>query len=211
MDARKITQQFESLIGEMDAFIDNLNQEGAQKFSISDHVSTKIILERVEKLNHLRSRLEYLYDDFVSIQSGVKEPKVQADLFKSIKNETDKINIKSPTQKIATSSEQNPQKKPKIPKTPEEKYRIPILIALESLGGSAFCQNVLQIVEELMISELNETDMEGLKSDPKTKRWRNTAMWARNRLRAEGLLKSNSPRGVWELDEAGWNFLKNNK
>ena len=211
MDARKITQQFESLIGEMDAFIDNLNQEGAQKFSISDHVSTKIILERVEKLNHLRSRLEYLYDDFVSIQSGVKEPKVQADLFKSIKNETDKINIKSPTQKIATSSEQNPQKKPKIPKTPEEKYRIPILIALESLGGSAFCQNVLQIVEELMISELNETDMEGLKSDPKTKRWRNTAMWARNSMRVEGLLKSNSPRGVWELDEAGWNFLKNNK
>lgn len=211
MDARKITQQFESLIGEMDAFIDNLNQEGAQKFSISDHVSTKIILERVEKLNHLRSRLEYLYDDFVSIQSGVKEPKVQADLFKSIKNETDKINIKSPTQKIATSSEQNPQKKPKIPKTPEEKYRIPILSALESLGGSAFCQNVLQIVEELMISELNETDMEGLKSDPKTKRWRNTAMWARNSMRVEGLLKSNSPRGVWELDEAGWNFLKNNK
>jgi hypothetical protein len=195
----------------MDIFIDNLNQEGAQKFSISDHVSTKIILERVEKLNHLRARLEYLYDDFVSIQSGVKESKVQADLFKSIKNEADKKNVKSPPQKTATSSEQNPKKKPKMPKTPEEKYRIPILIALESLGGSAFCQNVLNIVEELMISELNETDMEGLKSDPKTKRWRNTAMWARNSMRVEGLIKSNSPRGVWELDEAGWNYLKNNK
>jgi hypothetical protein len=195
----------------MDIFIDNLNQEGAQKFSISDHISTKIILEKVEKFNDLRARLEYLYDDFVSIQSGDKESKVQTDLFRSSKNEPDKKTVKSPTQKIATSSEQNSPKSPKLPKTPEEKYRIPILIALESLGGSAFCQNVLNIVEELMIGELNETDMEGLKSDPKTKRWRNTAMWARNSMRVEGLLKSNSPRGVWELDEAGWNFLKNNK
>lgn len=211
MDTCKITQLFESLIGEMDIFIDNLNQEGAQKFSISDHISTKIILEKVEKFNDLRARLEYLYDDFVSIQSGDKESKVQTDLFRSSKNEPDKKTVKSPTQKIATSSEQNSPKSPKLPKTPEEKYRIPILIALESLGGSAFCQNVLNIVEELMIGELNETDMEGLKSDPKTKRWRNTAMWARNSMRVEGLLKSNSPRGVWELDEAGWNFLKNNK
>lgn len=211
MDTRRINQQFELLIGELDVFIDNLNQEGAHKFSISDHVSTKIILGKVEKLNNLKARLEYLYDDFASIEAGIKEPKVQADLFKPIKNEADKNFITSPTQKIASSSEQKSHKNTKMLKTPEEKFRIPILIALESLGGSAFCQNVLNIVGELMIAELNETDMESLKSDPKTKRWRNTAMWARNSMREEGLLKSNSPRGVWELDEAGWNFIKTNK
>ncbi len=33
--------------------------------------------------------------------------------------------------------------------------------------------------------------------------WRNSAQWARNSMVQEGLLKADSPRGVWNISEAG--------
>jgi len=55
----------------------------------------------------------------------------------------------------------------------------------------------------LMKGVLIRVDYEPLASDPEMLRWRNTAQWARNSMVKEGLLKSNSPRGIWEISEAG--------
>jgi len=38
-----------------------------------------------------------------------------------------------------------------------------------------------------------------LRSNPKEVHWRNRAQWYRNTLLREGLLKSDSPRGIWEI------------
>jgi len=48
-----------------------------------------------------------------------------------------------------------------------------------------------------------KVDLEPLASDPKTPRWRNAACWARSAMVNEGLLKSDSPRGVWEISAEG--------
>uniref|UniRef100_A0A7C3EZC1 Restriction system protein Mrr-like N-terminal domain-containing protein n=1 Tax=candidate division WOR-3 bacterium TaxID=2052148 RepID=A0A7C3EZC1_UNCW3 len=45
-------------------------------------------------------------------------------------------------------------------------------------------------------------------SDPETIRWRNAAQWARYNMVKQGWLKSNSPRGVWEITEAGREAFK---
>jgi hypothetical protein len=42
-----------------------------------------------------------------------------------------------------------------------------------------------------------------LASDPDMPRWRNSAQWARNTMRQEGLLKEDSPHGTWEITDAG--------
>ena len=63
--------------------------------------------------------------------------------------------------------------------------------------------DVLIRVEQLMKGVLTRVDYEPLASDPDAPRWRNTAQWARNTMVKEGLLKSNSPHGVWEISEAG--------
>jgi len=42
-----------------------------------------------------------------------------------------------------------------------------------------------------------------LASDPDIPRWRNTAQWARHSMVKEGLLKADSPRGIWEITDAG--------
>jgi hypothetical protein len=93
-------------------------------------------------------------------------------------------------------------------RTPEAAYILPILRALQDLGGSALMQQVLDRVGEAMKGQLRDVDYQALKSDPTRPRWNNTAQWARNTMVAEGLLKSNSPRGVWELTAAGREYLR---
>ena len=51
--------------------------------------------------------------------------------------------------------------------------------------------------------ELQEVDLEPLSSSPDNPRWRNAAQWARYSMVKKGLLKSDSPRGIWELTDKG--------
>jgi hypothetical protein len=95
-------------------------------------------------------------------------------------------------------------------RTPESAFVLPILRTLQDLGGSASMQQVIEKVGSLMKGSLKEVDYESLKSDPGRPRWNNTAQWARNTMVTDGLLKNNSPRGVWELTEAGKAYLRNN-
>lgn len=95
--------------------------------------------------------------------------------------------------------------------TPQAAFRLPVLRALASLGGRAHVREVLQKVEEQMRSQLNEVDREPLPSDPETPRWMNKACWERFEMVREGLLRGDSPRGVWELSDKGWQFLKDSE
>jgi len=71
--------------------------------------------------------------------------------------------------------------------------------------------DVLIRVEQLMREVLKQVDYEPLASDPEMLRWRNTAQWARNSMVKEGLLKSNSRRGIWEITEAGHTALNKSR
>lgn len=88
-------------------------------------------------------------------------------------------------------------------RTPEIAFFQPILKALIELNGSAEMDDVLEKVGQSMKGVLRQVDFEPLASGTEMLRWRNTAKWARNTMREEGLLKSNSPQGIWEITEAG--------
>jgi restriction endonuclease Mrr len=79
------------------------------------------------------------------------------------------------------------------------------------MGGSGPVAEVLDCVGRKMQEILKPYDFEPLTSDPRNLRWRNAAQWARNRLMSEGLLKNNSPRGIWEISERGRQFLQGKK
>jgi restriction system protein len=36
-------------------------------------------------------------------------------------------------------------------------------------------------------------------------------MWARNKLKDQGLIAANSPRGIWEITDAGRRYLESLK
>jgi len=92
-------------------------------------------------------------------------------------------------------------------RTQQAKYRTPILQALEDLGGSGYVNAVLDCVYKKMEKFLVPVDLEEI-SSVRQKRWRNTAMWERSHMIKDGLLKSDSPRGIWEISEKGKKYLK---
>lgn len=91
--------------------------------------------------------------------------------------------------------------------TPNQAYRVPVLEALEQLGGRGRTQEVLNIVYEKMKDCLTEDDLKPLPEGGDV-RWRNMAAWARYRMVNEGFLRDDSPRGIWEMTEAGRAYLE---
>jgi len=93
--------------------------------------------------------------------------------------------------------------------TPEKAYKLPILKALQELGGSGTTNDVLKRVKKLMKGVLKLVDYQNYENkqgfiEP---RWSKRAKWVRYRLMQEGLVKNDSPRGLWEISEAGLQYL----
>jgi hypothetical protein len=91
-------------------------------------------------------------------------------------------------------------------KTPCNAFRVPILEALIELGGKGKVSEILEKVKMKMRFELKPIDYERLNSG--AIRWVNTAQWERYLMIQEGLLKTDSPRGIWEITEKGKQFLE---
>lgn len=105
-----------------------------------------------------------------------------------------------------------PKPQPDIPQgagrlTPDEAYALPILRALAAAGGSARRRDVHAAVYAEMAPRLTPRDHEPRKSPPHEPAWQNNIDWCRNALREKGLLKSGSKPGVWEITEAGKEWL----
>jgi len=92
--------------------------------------------------------------------------------------------------------------------THEYEFYKPILETLIEMGGSGDMRDVLDRVEKRMRPQLGPADYQPLPSGANILRWRNTAQWARNKLKTNGYVKSNSPRFVWEITEAGRRFYQ---
>jgi restriction system protein len=93
---------------------------------------------------------------------------------------------------------------------PQKAYQVPILEALVELGGQAPVSKVLERVYEKVKHNLTPQDLQTLPSGGDV-RWRNAAMWARNKLKDQGLIAANSPRGIWEITDAGRRYLESLK
>lgn len=94
--------------------------------------------------------------------------------------------------------------------TPQREYRIPILEALLEKEGKASTKDIFEIIHQRMEKDFNQFDLETL-SDGCTQRWQKNVAWQRYLMVKEGLLKSDSPRSIWEITEKGRKFLENNK
>jgi predicted transcriptional regulator len=124
----------------------------------------------------------------------------------------EKVDITAPT--IHISQKRPNVKYPRVvskgEKTPRQAFRIPILEALVELGGKGKTDEILEKVELKMKHILNSVDYEKLPSGVMI-RWQNTAQWERYVMVKDGLLRSDSPKGIWEITEKGRKFLKNSK
>jgi len=96
---------------------------------------------------------------------------------------------------------------PRGQSTPQKAFRLPILQALEELGGHGRMAQVLERVYAMVEGRLTDVDRELLPSGQDI-RWENHAAWEKLRMVREGLLASDSPHGIWEITEAGRAYLQ---
>jgi hypothetical protein len=85
--------------------------------------------------------------------------------------------------------------------TPERAYRTLILESLAKADGSAPGREVLRSIEQAMDGAFKASDLEPVSSG--AIRWKVFANFERKNMVMKGLLKPDSPRGIWELTEKG--------
>ncbi|QUW01187.1 winged helix-turn-helix domain-containing protein [Chloracidobacterium sp. MS 40/45] len=185
-NSTSVAAAFEMLLEEIEAEIDFVNQVGARAFERRDYDKAKEAIERAKQLTDFRDKANALRREWES-------------LFTREEDEEDTE---------AQATRRNLGRLRRGQRTREEAYYRPILEALQALGGSAQVNDVLDHVLETMRNTLRDVDFEPLTSDPDMPRWKNTAQWARNSMVKQGLLRNDSPRGVWQISAAGARFLR---
>jgi restriction system protein len=192
----KVHAAFETLLEEIEAEIDVVHQAGAKAFEERNYNSARAVLDRADQITSFRDKVVALRSEWETL-TGVHHSQVAAATL-----EMESADNSTP-EKARTSS----GRLQRGLRTPEAAYYQSILRALDGLGGRARMNDVLDRVEHLMREKLATVDYQPLNSDPEVPRWRNAAQWARNAMVKEGLLKDDSPRGVWEISEAGRRVL----
>ncbi len=89
---------------------------------------------------------------------------------------------------------------------PEHEYFVPILQALVERGGEAPAVDVIDRVGELLAGRLTKPDYEELRTGGM--RWKKRTQFARFKMVGQGLLRRDSPRGVWAVTPTGRKMLE---
>jgi hypothetical protein len=83
----------------------------------------------------------------------------------------------------------------------EREYELPILEELLAKKGRGHATEITDGVGKRLEGKLTRLDYDFL--DSGDVRWRNRTQFTRHTLKTRGLIKADSPRGIWELTDAG--------
>ena len=100
----------------------------------------------------------------------------------------------------AVTKPKKPATKRSRPKTDKSVLRKNIIKALRTLGGRARVADVIEEMGRQLKGKLLPGDLEWRESTNEYA-WQNNAKWERYRMTQDGTLRSDSPRGYWELGE----------
>lgn len=181
-----VSSAFEMLLEEVEAEIDFVNGVGSKAFEGRDYDKAKEALERSGILTAFRDRVAGLRKDWEEMAAVAEREEDEE----------------------TRAQRRNLGKLRKGQRTPESAYYQPLLQVLDQMGGSGKVADVLERIRKVMKPILKPVDYDPLASGPDNPRWRNAAQWARNSMIRDGLLKADSPRGVWEISEKGRQTLK---
>jgi len=178
---------FELVLEEVEDEIEFVNQQGSRAFADGKYDQVDAARKQIDRLTEYRKKIAALRNEWPTLSTSFK--------------------AEDEDEQAQTSRRDLGRLKRGV-RTPEDAFRLPILRALVNLGGSAKLRDVLEQVEAGMKGQLSEADYQPLPSTPQTTRWYNTAQWSRNTMVNEGLLRSDSPRGTWEITATGRDYLK---
>ncbi|HOQ33582.1 MAG TPA: winged helix-turn-helix domain-containing protein [Candidatus Hydrogenedens sp.] len=184
MDKKDVNAAFDLVCEEIEGLLNAINREVNEASNAQDYDKVQQISEFAKSVKEFKEKVISLQKEWKTIPKG-----------------------KPPSQ---VGKRQGKGKLKRGLKTPQEKYVIPILESLIELDGEAKVKDVLNRVHNKMKGILNEYDYEKL---PKTKqiRWENTAMWAKNKMKKEGLLSDDHRKRMWKITDKGKEYYNQHK
>jgi len=189
-DSTGIIEVFALLLEKLKAEIDAQNKLGMKALEIGDLDAAQNALDRAVQITSLR-------DQVASLRESWGKLAVSPDTVEVPQFQQEHTNVGSPKTRRNVLN-----RLPGGIATPQSAYRRSILQALYEMGDSGRTKDVLVKVKQLMQGVLKDVDNENYPLT-KTPRWSKFAQWERDTMREDGLIKSNSRHGVWELTETG--------
>ena len=180
---KEVVPAFDMLLEELERIIPDLNDQAKALMDQKKYDQAHALLNKAQSVVAFQGKVQVLREEWVRMQVPSRPL-----------NE-----VRHPTPVYVAK---------KGERTGEDAFYMSILIVLNELGGRAHCQKVFKRLEKFIGDQFSEKDWEYLPSRNNEIRWINTARWTRQRLVNDGLLASNSPRGIWEITAAGREALK---
>ncbi len=105
-----------------------------------------------------------------------------------------------------------PARLKRLDRTQERDFRLPILEALDELGGRARAEEVRPTVERRMRGKLRPDDHGTLPSNGEVRWWNSAKYERKHMLRMQPpLLNPSSPHGWWQITDAGREYLRQHR
>jgi restriction system protein len=184
-DPTAVIAGFEILLEQMETEIEFINQAGAKAFAARNYEGARAVLDRADQATALREKLAALRTEW---EKAIPTAATNG------------------TNSRVNGSHDHSRLQRGI-RTRETVYFKPILQVLSQMGGVGEMGEVLERLPKVMKGTLTEIDYEPLAPNSEVPRWWNTAQWAYSAMTQAGLLKADSPRGVWEMTEAGHKLI----
>lgn len=178
-------EAFDTLLRQLRQALKQAQETGGRAFQEERFDEAQAAAKRGQEITARIQQMETLQTEWAKLVYGVPTTQVQR----------------------VGSARRKARRLPRGEKTPQEDFYLPILAALKEMGGRGRTKEVIERVEQMIQDRLRDMDWEML-SDGRSIRWRNAAMWARYDMVQKGLLASDSPRGIWEIMEAGRAYLR---
>lgn len=159
-------------------------------------------VEQLEKMgvpvpDGLRAEKTRLAADLeIQIQSDQTLRQLAQELDGVVKELNNRLGINNSKTKTSKSR----KKRSRTPKTDRMALRRNIIKALQTLGGKANVKDVLEEMARQMKDELLPGDLEW-RENANMYIWQHNAQWERYRMTQDGILRNDSSRGYWELNE----------
>ena len=160
------------------------------------------------EVSRLRRMLPASFEDWALTPNAGADYEGYSGFFENeedIRSFLSKLKANIPNEEGKKEGQSKPSVRGKI--ISQKEYYIPILEALVELGGSGKVREVLNIIHRKMKDRFSPLDLEPVPSG-KDIRWESTVKWARNWLREQGYISSDSPWGVWEITDKGREYLR---
>jgi hypothetical protein len=217
-NTQNVGAAFDVLIEEMEDALRSINNSGANALDVCDYEMAQMAITHARHVMLLCEKITALKGEWNKLEGKLSVQEVPEKLPPHVAHVQQQTSMSSASAKPRPIVQQEAIQPVgrliagrirKGLRTPETAFFSPILQALSDVGGSAKRSEVFLILEQSMRDVLKPIDYHILSSEAEQIRWQNSAQWARNLMVKEGLLRVDSPVGIWEITEKGRAWLLN--